>query len=540
MRSLFALLLLLAGASNRFTDITEKAGIRFVHNNGAFGKKYLPETMGPGCAFIDYDADGWQDILFINGMNWPGQPRRNSTPQLYRNNHDGTFTDVTKAAGLAVELYGMGVAVGDYNNDGKDDIFITALGQSRLFKNSDNNSFVDVTAGAGLMGISEFSTGAAWVDYDRDGQLDLFVANYVQWSLDTDIFCTLDGARKSYCTPESYKGTSARLWRNRGNGSFEDVTRRAGLYDQTSKGLGVAVLDYNQDSWPDLLLVNDTQPNKLYVNNGKGAFTEKGVLSGVAFSEDGVARAGMGVDSADYDRSGYPSILISNFSNQMLSLYHNEGNGLFIDEAPRSEIGRASLLTLGFACFFFDFDLDGWLDIFVANGHIENDIERIQSRIKYAQPPHVFQNAAGKTFKEVTGTLGKDLATARVARGAAYGDIDNDGDLDLLMTVNGGPAKLFRNDGGTNHSLRVRLVGSRSSRDGIGAVVKIVAGSDRQSQTLRSGSSYLSQSELVLTFGLGDRTKVDALEVVWPSGQVDRLSNVPSGSITIQEGRGLR
>jgi hypothetical protein len=523
-----------------FRDITQAAGIRFVHNNGAFGKKYLPETMGSGVAFIDYDGDGWPDIFLVNGMDWPGHFRRHSTPKLYRNNHDGTFTDVTARAGLAVELYGMGVAVGDYDNDGHDDLFVTALGQNHLFHNNGDGTFTDVTRAAGLWGPQEFSTSAAWVDYDRDGHLDLVVANYVQWSPENDIFCTLDGRQKSYCTPESYKGASPRLWHNRGDGTFEDVTRKAGLFDPTSKGLGVAILDYDQDGWPDILIANDTQPNKLYHNNGNGTFTEKGVLAGVAFNEEGVARAGMGVDAADYDRSGYPSIAITNFSNQMLALYHNEGNGLFVDEAPRSEVGRASLLTLGFGCFFFDYDLDGWLDLFVANGHIENEIGRIQKRVTYAQPPHLFRNLGQGKFQEVTAQMGCAFSAPRVARGAAYADIDNDGDLDLIVTTNGGPAALFRNEGATNHSLRVRLVGTRSNRDGIGAVVRVTSGAQTQWQMLHSGSSYLSQSELVQTFGLGQRTQVDALEVRWPSGQVDRLTKVAAGQlITINEGSGM-
>lgn len=524
----------------QFREITQPAGLKFVHNTGAFGKKYLPETLGPGCAFIDFDKDGWQDIFLTNGKDWPGHVRRQSTPQLFRNNHDGTFADVTRSSGVGLDIYALGVAVGDYDNDGNDDIFVTALGQSRLLRNNGNGTFTDVTRQTGLWGPSEFSTAAAWVDYDRDGRLDLFVANYVQWSIENDIFCTLDGTRKSYCTPESYKGASARLWRNGGNGAFEDVTQKAGLFDPTSKSLGIAILDYNKDDWPDLLLANDTQPNKLYVNNGKGNFTEKGVPAGIAFSEDGVARAGMGVDAADYDRSGFPSIIISNFSNQMMALYHNEGTGLFVDEAPRSDIGRSSLLSLGFGCFFFDFDLDGWLDVLVANGHIENEIERIQTRIKYAQPPHLFHNLGQGKFKEITSSLGQAFASPRVARGAAYGDIDNDGDLDLLMTTNGGPAGLFRNDGVTNRGLRIQLIGSRSNRNGLGAIVDVTSGADRQWQMLRSGSSYLSQSELILTFGLKDHPQADNVEVKWPSGQIDRLSKIPAGQIiTIQEGRGL-
>jgi hypothetical protein len=533
-----------AGSAITFRDITQRAGIHFVHNNGAFGKKYLPETMGPGVAFIDYDNDGWPDIFLVNGTDWPGHASKHSTPKLYHNNHDGTFTDVTHKAGLDIEIFGMGVAVGDYDNDGYDDLFITAMGQSRLFHNNGNGTFSDVTQKAGLMGPKEFSTSAAWVDYDRDGNLDLVVANYVQWSLEGDLYCTLDGKSKSYCTPESYKGTAVRLWHNRGDGTFEDVTKKAGLGDATSKTLGIALLDYDNDGWPDLLFSNDTQPNKLYRNNGNGTFTEKAVVAGVAFSEDGVARAGMGVDAVDYDRSGVTSLLITNFSNQMLSLYHNEGRGLFVDEAPRSEIGRASLLTLGFGCFFFDYDLDGWPDILIANGHIDSDIQRVQPNVKYAMPPHLFRNVGKGNFEEVTKSLGAAFATPRVGRGAAYADISDRGRLDLLLSTNGGAVYLFQNEASgaaaTSKSLRLKLVGTKSNRDGIGAVVKVIAGSDWQSQMLRSGSSYLSASELVLTYGLAQHDHADAIEIRWPSGQVEKLSNVAAGqTITVTEGKGI-
>ena len=547
MRIPFALMcaLLLVGAAHaqriQFRDITAKASIKFVHNNGAFGKKYLPETMGPGCAFIDYDNDGWPDIVLVNGEDWPGHAKLGATTlKLYHNHHDGTFTDVTRKAGLALPMYGLGVAVGDYDNDGFDDLFITALGQSHLFRNSGNGTFNDVTKAAGLWGPNEFSTSAAWIDYDRDGKLDLIVANYVQWSEKGDLYCTLDGAHKSYCTPESYKGASVRLWHNLGNGRFEDATQKANLYDPTSKSLGVAIFDSNGDGWPDILLANDTQPNKLYLNKHDGTFEEKGISAGIGFSEDGVARAGMGVDAGDYDRSGHPSIIITNFANQMISLYHNEGNGLFVDEAPRSEVGRATLVTLGFGCFFFDFDNDGWADIFVGDGHIENEIERVQKRVTYAEPPHVFHNVGGGKFQEVTASLGAAFASPKVARGAAYADIDNDGSLDVLLTTNGGAPLLFHSEGGTNHSLRVKLVGTKSNRGGIGAVVRVISGKDQQWQMVHSGSSYLSQSELALTFGLSAATIADAIEVQWPSGQVDKVSNIPaSQTITIQEGKGI-
>jgi hypothetical protein len=526
-----------------FRDITAQAGIHFTHNNGAFGKKWLPETMGPGCAFIDYDNDGYPDILLVNGEDFPGHAHAGqTTPKLYHNNRNGTFTDVTRKAGLAIQMFGLGVAVGDYDNDGFDDLFITALGQSHLFHNNGNGTFTEVTKSAGMWGPNEFSTSAAWVDYDRDGKLDLVIANYVRWSEQTDLYCTLDGAHKSYCTPESYKGTSVRLWHNLGGGKFEDATEKAGLGDPTSKSLGIAVLDYNSDGWPDILIANDTQPNKLYLNKKDGSFEERGVPSGIAFSEDGVARAGMGTDAADYDRSGHPSVIISNFANQMVSLYHNEGNGLFVDEAPQSEVGRATLVTLGFGCFFFDYDNDGWPDIFVADGHIEDQIERVQKRVSYAEPSHLFRNLGGRKFQEVTVQMGEAFAAPRVARGAAYADIDNDGFLDVMVTTNAGPAFLFHNEGGTNHSLRMKLVGTKSNRDGIGAVVRVAWNNhqDHQMKMLRSGSSYLSQSELVLTFGLGVHAKADLIEIQWPSGAVEKLSDVNAGqAITVEEGKGI-
>jgi hypothetical protein len=539
----FILLLLAATghAQIHFRDVTAQAGIHFTHNNGAFGKKWLPETMGPGCAFIDYDNDGYPDVILINGTDFPGHPHAGATTlKLYHNNGNGTFTDVTRKAGLEVPMFGLGVAVGDYDNDGFDDLFVTALGQSHLFHNNGNGTFSEVTKAAGMWGPNEFSTSAAWVDYDRDGKLDLVVANYVQWTEQTDLYCTIDGAHKSYCTPESYKGTSVRLWHNLGAGKFEDVTQKAGLGDPTSKSLGIAVLDYNGDGWPDIVIANDTQPNKLYLNKKDGTFEERGVASGIGFSEDGIARAGMGADAADYDRSGHASIIISNFANQMVSLYHNEGNSLFVDEAPQSEVGRATLVTLGFGCFFFDYDNDGWQDIFVADGHIEDQIERVQKRVSYAEPAHLFRNLGSGKFTEVTAQMGSAFAAPRVARAAAYADIDNDGFLDILLTTNGGRAYLFHNEGGSNSSLRVKLVGTKSNRDGIGAVVRVATGSDKQWKMLRSGSSYLAQSELVLTFGLGGQSKAETVEIQWPSGQVDKLANVNAGqTITVQEGKGV-
>jgi hypothetical protein len=526
-----------------FVDVTARAGVTFVHTNGAFGKKYLPETLGSGGAFLDVDGDGWQDLLLVNSASWPNREPRASAKSfaaLYRNKGDGTFADITRGSGLEVEMYGIGVAAADYDNDGRVDVYITALGGNHLFKNAGGGRFVDVSKSAGVVD-GGFSTSALWVDYDNDGKLDLLVAHYVDWSAERDLFCSLDGKSKSYCTPESYKGQSPSLYHNRGDGTFEDVTRRAGLFDPASKGLGVAMLDYDGDGWTDLFVANDTQPNRLFHNKGDGSFADVAMRAGVAFNEAGVARAGMGVDASDYDGSGRPSLVIGNFSNEMMSLYHNEGGGLFVDEAPRSDVGRASLLTLTFGCFFFDYDLDGWPDIFAANGHVADDIERVQSRVKYAQRPHLFRNAGQKRFQEVS-AQSPAFQQALVARGAAYGDYDNDGDLDILLTVNNGPARLFRNDGGNrNHLLRVQTVGSSANRDGIGARVELtVAGGAKPWQMVKTGSSYASQSELPLTFGLGSQTEVAGIRVRWPGGRVDNIGVTKADQvITIKEGAGV-
>jgi len=523
----------------QFTDVTAQAGIKFVHNAGKSGKKYLPETLGSGAAFFDADGDGWIDVLLVNGKDWT--PRgRHTTAALYRNNHNGTFTGITRGSGLDVEMYGIGVAVADYDNDGREDVYITALEGDRLFHNEGNGKFKDVTAASGIKNAS-FGTSAAWLDYDRDGKLDLFVANYVQWSEKGDLWCSLDGNVKSYCTPESYKGTSSKLFHNLGGGRFEDVTNKAGLGDPMSKSLGVTILDFDNDGWPDIFVSNDTQPNKLYHNNRNGTFGEQGMSAGVAYGEDGVARGAMGVDWADYDRSGRAHLLVGNFSNQMLGLYHNEGNGLFVDEAPVSSVGRESLLSLTFGVFFFDYDLDGYPDILTANGHIEEEIGRVQPKIKYQEPPLLFRNLGSKKFENVSNAVGADFTKALVGRGAIYGDFDHDGDLDVLLTSNNGPAYLYRNDGGNkNKWISIRMVGTKSNRDGIGASVAIASASGKQWNVVRSGSSYASQSDLALVFGLGQDPMVKSIEVTWPSGTRQTFSNVAANQfITIDEARGI-
>jgi len=515
----------------RLTNVTASAGLRFEHNSGAYGGKLLPETLGPGCAFIDYDADGWPDILLVNGMDWPGHVRRRSTLSLYRNNRNGTFTDVTRSAGLDVELYGMGAAIGDFDNDGYPDILITCVGQNRLFRNTGKGSFVDVTRASGLGGRMALSTSAAWVDFDRDGFLDLFVCNYVRWSPERDVFCSLDGKQKSYCTPEAYRGDTCWLFRNRGNGTFEDVTATSGVFDASSKSLGVSLLDYDQDGWPDLVVANDTQPNKLYRNLRNGRFKDVAVEAGLAFSADGKARAGMGVDAGDFSNSGAPGLAITNFDNEMIGLYRPVGRGLFEDVATRSGVGAASRSSLGFGCAFADLDLDGNLDLVVANGHIEETVRNIRGNIGYAQPPHLFLNQGNGTFRDVASLAGGDFSQAKVGRGLACADFDRDGDVDLLITSNNGPAFLYRNDQlAGNRSIRFRLVGTRSNRDAIGATVRLFHGGSSQSRFVKSGSSYLSQSELPITFGVAKRDRIDRVVIEWPSGRVDEFKNLPTGN----------
>jgi len=518
-----------------YINITEESGIDFKHNSGAFGKKYLPETMGAGSAFIDYNRDGWQDIIFVNGKDWSGHPTgKRQEMALYRNDGGGNFTDQTKSAKLDIKLYGMGIAVGDYNNDGNQDFYLTCLGMDRLFLNQGDGTFVDVTEKANIIN-PYFGTSCAWFDYDKDGYLDLYVANYVEWSIETDLFCTLDGTSKSYCTPESYMGQPSKLFRNKGNGTFSDVSKIARIADPTSKSLGVCTFDYDLDGLVDVFEANDTQPNKLYKNNGDGTFIEQGMLAGIAYNEDGKATGAMGVDAGDYDGSGTESLVIGNFSNEMINLYHNEG-GFFIDDAPIANIGIVSLLTLTFGCFFFDFDLDGKLDIFTANGHLENEINLVQSEVTYKQSPHLFRNIGKSKFVDVV-NQSADLMEPIVGRGAAYGDIDNDGDWDLLVTNCNGIPRLFRNENKTAHNwIKIRLIGEKSNRDGIGSRVKITTESGTQERTLRSGSSYCSQSELSIIFGLGNDKKISQLDVNWPSGQVTTLTELAlNKSITIKE-----
>lgn len=524
----------------QFTDVTSAAGIQFQHNSGAFGGKFLPETLGSGCAFLDYDHDGWQDILLINGADWPGHKTNRTTLRLYHNNGNGTFTDVTARSGLDVELYGMGVAVGDYNNDGFPDILVTCVGQNRLFRNTGKGTFVDVTNAAGLGKREGFSTSALWFDYDRDGLLDLFVCNYVKWSPERDVFCSLDGKHKSYCTPEAYRGETCWLFHNRGDGTFEDVTAASGIFDSSSKSLGVALFDENHDGWPDLLVANDTQPNKLYRNQHNGTFKDAAVEAGLAFSSEGKARAGMGVDVADFDNSGKAGVAITNFDNEMIGLYRASGRS-FEDIAPQSGIGIASRNSLGFGCAFLDVNLDGWLDFAVANGHIDETVRNIRGNVGYAQPPQLFLNNGTGSFHDVAAEVGGGFDQPKVGRGLAYGDFDRDGDLDLLITTNNGPAHLYRNDQlSKNRSIRFQLTGTKSNRDAIGSRVRVHAGGLVQTRMVKGGSSYLSQSELPVTFGLGTRDRIERVVIDWPSGRTEEFKDLAAGrAYDCTEGKGV-
>ena len=528
-----------AEADVKFTDVTDAAGIEFQHFTGATGKRYMPETMGSGCAFLDYDADGNLDILFANGTNLTlADPTH--TPRLYRNIGNGKFVDATEAAALDVPMYGMGITVADYDNDADPDIYFTNVGENRLFRNNGDQTFTDVTEFAEV-GDPSWSTSAAFFDADNDGWLDLFVCNYVEWTPETDIPCTVqlttgNKRYRTYCTPTVYTGQSCRFYRNRGDGTFTDRTSEAGLFNPIGKSLGVTLLDYNADGWVDLAVANDTEPNFLYRNNGDGTFTDEALVMGIAFSETGKARGSMGIDAADVYSNGGTAIAIGNFSNEKSAFFYAKSEDTyFTDRADNVQIGTTSHRLLTFGVLFFDCDLDGALDLFCVNGHIEPEVLRYQQHTPYAQLPSLFQNRGDGTFQDIAKRAG--LTRAEVGRGCAYGDYDNDGDLDLLVSNNGvtqdyGKAWLLRNDSApSSNYLRVKTVGTRSNRDGIGAKVRVTSGDNVQQQIVRTGSSYCSQSEMVLTFGLGESETVTNLEIQWTSGEIDQYVELKANQL---------
>jgi hypothetical protein len=529
--------------SVRFEEKGAEMGIAFTHVTGAGGKKWMPETMGGGVAVLDYDSDGRPDLLFVSGSFWPGDPRagsQRSSLSLYRNEGSAgglpRFRDVTRDAGLESVFYGMGAAVGDYDNDGDDDVYVTGLDGNRLYRNRAGR-FDDVAVRAGVRD-SGWGTSAAFLDFDADGLLDLFVCRYVDWSPAKDLWCTLDGSTKSYCTPERYPGTPSHLYRNKGDGTFEDVTKESGVWNENQKALGVATHDFDGDGKTDFLVANDTAPNNLYRNRGDGTFEDVGVPAGVAVDDAGRSRGAMGAAWADTKNGRGATLAIGNFSNELKSLYWTDTGEVFLDESPVSGVGPTSFLALTFGLFFFDADLDGRTDLLLANGHVEPTVQAVQKSVAYRQPPILYWNAGGGRFTPLGARAG-DLERPLVARGAAYADLDGDGDLDVVIVENGGPAHVFVNRlDRPERSVRVRLVGSgRSNRDAIGARVTASIGGRTLTQEVSGGQSYLSAPEKTLTFGLGAARGIDSLEIRWPDGSRESREGAPGGStLTLRPG----
>jgi hypothetical protein len=550
----------------RFVDVTEAAGIDFTHFNDATPERRLPETMGSGAAFFDYDRDGDPDLYLANGASIAGARGGSPPGALYQNQGDGTFRHVTTVAGLDRPMMATGVAVGDVDNDGWTDLFVAGLGGDRLYRNQGVGeggavTFEDVTGRFGLAENRGYSSSAAFLDYDRDGLLDLYVARYVTWSPGTDVACSPDGVHRTYCTPEVYDGAPNVLYRNTGGGGFEDVTREAGVWLPEGKSLGVVVLDHDRDGWPDLAVANDTFRNTLWHNLGRSGggavrFEEIGVEAGIAHSESGATRGGMGIDAGDVDGDGRVDVVIGNFAQEMAALYRGREGGVFVDDAAQRGVGLPTVLTLAFGTLLFDQDGDGDLDLVLVNGHIEPEIAETRPLHRYAQKPQLFENLGsyggedgegeGKTapegepgrghFVEVAPAPGDAFAEPLVGRGLAAADVDLDGDLDLVITQSGGPARLYENRADPASWLRVRLEGTQSNRTGYGATVRVVADGHTWTRTLVSGRSYLSASEPVLTFGLGGAEAVERVEVAWPSGAEQVIEDVELNTLlTVEE-----
>jgi enediyne biosynthesis protein E4 len=527
-----------------YVDVAAASGITFQHDNAASAEKYLIETMGSGCGWIDYDQNGLLDLFLVNGAATRlYTPKHHLQSALYRNNGDGTFTDVTAKAGVGAEgLFGMGVAVGDYDNDGFPDLFVLGYGRCILFHNNGDGTFTDVTAKAGVENSGRWGSSAAWFDYDNDGRLDLVIANYVDWSPENNSWCGDHGpGLRSYCHPDNYHGQAPTLYHNNGDGTFTDVSLRSGVGAMPGNGLGVVTFDYDDDGWQDIFIANDSMPNFLFHNNRDGTFREVGYMAGVAVSMDGTSEAGMGVDAADASGNGRMDLIVTHLDSQLARFYQNMGGGVFDDATLRSKISYATFHMSGFGTRFMDYDNDGWRDVFMADGHILDNIERYRGEVRYAEPKLMFRNTGRGIFENVSERLGTDFQRPRVSRGAAIGDFDNDGDLDVLVNNNGEPAQLLRNDGGNaNHWLGVFLIGTRSNRDGVGARVKLTAGDLTLYDQRKGGMSYQSAQDPRLHFGLGAHGMVDGLEIGWPSGVVTKLAGIKSDQIiSVQEGEGL-
>lgn len=534
----------LAAPSVKFVDIAQSAGIDFRHDNAASSEKYLIETMGSGCGWIDYDQDGLLDLYLVNGaatrLYKPAHPLRSA---LYRNNGDGTFTDVTVKAGVGAEgLFGMGVAVGDYDNDGYPDLLVLGYGRCILYHNNGNGTFTDVTAHAGVENLGRWASSAAWFDYDSDGRLDLVIANYIDWSPDRNFWCGDHGpGMRSYCHPDDYNGEAPTLYHNNGDGTFTDVSKQSGVGLKPGNGLGVVTFDYDNDGWQDIFIANDSMANFLFHNNRDGTFREVGYSAGVAVSADGLPEAGMGTDAADTTGKGHMDLIVTHLDSQLARLYQNMGDGTFDDATLRSGLGYATFHMSGFGARFMDYDNDGAPDIFMANGHVLDNINRYNASVHYAEPKLMFRNMGHGAFRNVSEELGRDFQLSRVSRGAAIGDFDNDGDLDILVSNNGERPQLLRNDGGNaNHWLEILLIGTRSNRDGVGARVKVSVGELVRSEQRKGGMSYQSAQDPRLHFGLGKYSTVDAVEILWPNGAVTKLAKIQADRIiAVEEGKGL-
>lgn len=525
-----------------FEAIANQAGLRFQHINGATPEKYTPESMGAGGLFFDYNQDGWLDIFIVDsGSLVDEELAARAHSVLYENNGDGTFRDVTAEAGLKNPHYGMGACAADYDNDGYVDLYLTNFGPNILYRNNGDGTFANVTQAAGV-GSGLWSTSCAFGDIDNDGDLDLYVANYVDFDVENNKYCgDPEGRMRTYCHPHVYNGVPDKLYRNNSDGTFTDITREAGVYSTAGKGLGVVCGDYNNDGWIDIYVANDSVPNFLYRNEGNGRFKEVGMWSGVAVNAYGRSEAGMGVAMEDFDNDGLLDVFVTNYDIETNTLYRNMGAGFFRDVTLESGHAEPSLRFVGFGTGFFDFDNDGDLDVMVANGHVVDNIEAYRKNITHAQRNLLFRNEGGGVFREVGVASGAGLALEKVSRGLALGDIDNDGDLDVLITNNGQTVDLLRNDGGNRmNSLLVRVIGTKSNRDGIGARVKLTIGSTTYLRQVKSGSSYLGQNDLRVHFGLGEASCINRLEVRWPSGIVDAAGDLEANQIiTVLEGKGI-
>ena len=528
----------------RFTDIRKAAGITFVQDSTETDEKYYLETMGTGVAWIDYDQDGLLDLYFVQAAATdaykPSKPLRSA---LYRNNGDGTFTDVTDKVHVGGEgHYGQGVAVGDFDNDGFPDLYVTGYGRAILYHNNGDGTFSDVTAKAGVADEGAWSTSAGWFDFDKDGYLDLVVTNYLDWSPTNNIWC---GERKpgyrSYCNPNNYHGQKTKLYRNNHDGTFTDVSDKSGVGLPESKGMGVVLADLNNDGWTDIAIANDTWPNFLFQNNHDGTFTDVSLISGLAASEDGKYEAGMGIDAADVDGDGLLDVYITHLDFELNRLYHNNGDGTFTDATYSSGIGNKAITLSGVAAKFIDYDNDGWPDILQVNGAMVDNVALYHSEVSYKEPLLMFHNLGGGHFEKVSDSLGPDFVHPVAGRGLATADFFNDGAIGMAVNCRGELPELLRNDGGNaNHWLEVLLIGTKSNRDGTGAALKLTTESSVLVDQAKGGTSYMSASDPRIHFGLGKRTKIESLVITWPSGQVDRLTSVPVDRIiAIKEGTGI-